>query len=167
MISRTDPHDPGCDRLAKCRQMMLQMHLNHVKNGPTFFCRRSCIDVCGHSGRGTRKGYIPSGYIRDAIDCSWCHPADADLFDFYHNCYLISFDKYLIITNKLITSLYPYPIQALLRFNPRQCQHFKLGYTLGTPWVHLGYTLGRVCEIRHKSIKNPWNRKGKSVFSTN
>ena len=66
-----------------------------------------------------------------------------------------------------VPSLYPYTTQAVLWFYPRQCQHFKLGYTLGTPWVHLGYTLGRVCEIRHKSIKNPWNRKGKSVFSTN
>ena len=41
-----------------------------------------------------------------------------------------------------------------------------LGYTLGTPWVHLGYTLGRVCEIRHKSIKNPSNRKRKNDIST-
>jgi hypothetical protein len=24
---------------------------------------------------------------------------------------------------------------------------------LATPWLHLGYTLGRVCEIRHKSIE--------------
>ena len=38
--------------------------------------------------------------------------------------------------------------------------------TLATPWVHLGYTLGRVCEIRHKSIKNPSNRKRKIDIST-
>ena len=38
--------------------------------------------------------------------------------------------------------------------------------TLGTPWVYLGYTLGRVCEIRHKSIKNPSNRKRKIDIST-
>jgi hypothetical protein len=25
--------------------------------------------------------------------------------------------------------------------------------TLATPWLHLGYTLARVCEIRNKGIK--------------
>ncbi len=36
--------------------MMLQMHLNHIKDGATFFGCWSGIDVCGHSGRGSRKG---------------------------------------------------------------------------------------------------------------
>ena len=32
-------------------------------------------------------------------------------------------------------SLYPYPIQVVLRHYPRCLQLFDLGYTLGTPWV--------------------------------
>ena len=49
-------------------------------------------------------------------------------------------------------SFYPAPIQVVLRHYPRCLQPFDLGYTLATPWVHLGYTLGRVYEIRCKDI---------------
>ena len=44
-----------CHCLAKSRQMMLQMHLIHAKDGMTYYADRCGIDVCGHSERGTRK----------------------------------------------------------------------------------------------------------------
>ena len=128
----------GCYRLAKCRQMMLQMHLNHVKDSTALFCRRSRIDVCGHSGCGTCKGYIPTRYIRNAIDCSRCHLTNTDLFDYYHNCYIICF-----------YNIYFFPTDFFLRSThtlSKQYSVFSQGndrlLTLAIPWLYLGYTLG-------------------------
>ena len=52
-------------------------------------------------------------------------------------------DNFLKLAKDKLPSLYPYPIQVVLKYYPSRCKPFGLGYTLATPWVHLGYTLGR------------------------
>ena len=66
----------------------------------------------------------------------------------------------------LLTNLFLHSIHTLLKQYSGSIQGNVSLLTLATPWVHLGYTLGRVCEIRHKSIKNPSNRKRKIDIST-
>ena len=66
----------------------------------------------------------------------------------------------------LLTNLFLHSIHTLLKQYSGSIQGNASLLTLATPWVHLGYTLGRVCEIRHKSIKNPSNRKRKIDIST-
>ena len=46
-----------------------------------------------------------------------------------------------------LRSHYPSPKAVPTSLCPSSTQAPELGYTLATPWVELGYTLGRVCEI--------------------